>query len=65
MVAAIARVAGVTELETVAGFAESSGAIEILRKLVADCAEGHAVGKPGPRDRVLERLAENPRTNTA
>lgn len=60
MVAAITQVARVMELETVAEYVESADAIEVLRNLGVDYAQGYAVGMPEPLDQVLDRLAENP-----
>lgn len=53
MVAAIAQVARVMELETVAEYVETPETKKLLKKLGVDYAQGHAVGKPTKLEQVL------------
>jgi diguanylate cyclase (GGDEF)-like protein len=56
MVAAITQVAKVMKLETVAEYVESEKIRAFVTKLGVDYAQGHAVGKPAPLDKVLDDL---------
>lgn len=58
MVAAITQVAKVMQLETVAEYVESDEIRTFVTRLGVDYAQGHAVGKPAPLDRVLDNLAQ-------
>ncbi len=58
MVAAIAQVAEVMELQTVAEYVESELTRKLLVKLGVDFAQGHFVGKPVPLDAVLAELGD-------
>jgi EAL domain-containing protein (putative c-di-GMP-specific phosphodiesterase class I) len=58
MVAAIAQVAEVMELQTVAEYVESELTRKLLAKLGVDFAQGHFVGKPVPLDVVLSELGD-------
>ena len=58
MVVAIAQVAKVMELETVAEYVENKATIKVITDLGVDFAQGHAVGKPTPLETVLEGLSK-------
>ena len=60
MVAAITQVAKVMQLETVAEYVESEQIKTFVTRLGVDYAQGHAVGRPAPLDRILEELARFP-----
>ena len=65
MVAAITQVAKVMKLETVAEYVESEEIRKFVAKLGVDYAQGHAVGKPIPLDRVLDELLQVSRETPA
>ena len=56
MVAAIAQVAHVMQLDTIAEFVESEAIKERLIKLGVDYAQGFAIGKPIPLIELLKTL---------
>jgi len=58
MVVAITQVAKVMELETVAEYVETASTMKIVADLGVDFAQGHAVGKPTPLDKVLAGLSK-------
>jgi diguanylate cyclase (GGDEF)-like protein len=58
MVAAITQVAKVMQLETVAEYVESDEIRRFVTRLGVDYAQGHAVGRPVPLDRVLDNLSQ-------
>jgi diguanylate cyclase (GGDEF)-like protein len=59
MVAAIAQVAKVMQLETVAEYVESDEIRTFVTRLGVDYAQGHAVGRPVPLDEVLDNLSHD------
>jgi diguanylate cyclase (GGDEF)-like protein len=63
MVAAIAQVADVMELQTVGEYVESELTRKLLSKLGVDFAQGHFIGKPVPLDAVLSGLADTTLTS--
>ena len=65
MVAAITQVAKVMELVTVAEYVESKKTRKLISELGVDFAQGHAIGKPVPFEKVLEDLADQARKSTA
>ena len=64
MVAAITQVAKVMELETVAEYVESDATRKLIAELGVDYAQGHAVGKHEPLDKVLTRLLDDTLSGT-
>ncbi len=58
MVAAIAEVAKVMELKTVAEFVGTPGCRDMLRGIGVDYAQGHFIGEPVPIESVLEEFAD-------
>jgi EAL domain-containing protein (putative c-di-GMP-specific phosphodiesterase class I) len=58
MVAAIAEVAKVMELKTVAEFVGSEGCRDMLVEIGVDYAQGHYVGKPIPLEEILADFEE-------
>jgi diguanylate cyclase (GGDEF)-like protein len=63
MVAAIAQVADVMDLQTVGEYVESELTRKLLAKLGVDFAQGHFVGKPVPLDGVLSELGDTTLTS--
>jgi len=59
MVAAIAKVAKVMELKTVAEYVETQQACDLLVSLGVDYAQGHLFGRPVPIDSVLAELTDH------
>ncbi|MBT8092223.1 MAG: EAL domain-containing protein [Gammaproteobacteria bacterium] len=60
MVAAIAEVAKVMELKTVAEFVGSAECRDILVEIGVDYAQGHFIGKPIPIEKVLAEISDQP-----
>ena len=59
MVAAVAQVARVMGLKTVAEFVETEAVLEGLQRLGVDFGQGFLLGRPRPLREQLESLAEN------
>ena len=56
MVAAITEVAKVMELKTVAEFVGSQAAVDMLKKIGVDYAQGHYIGEPVAIEPVMDEL---------
>jgi len=59
MVTAITEVAKVMELQTVAEFVGSKSAVDMLKKIGVDYAQGHYVGEPVAFEPVMDELAND------